>query len=90
MTLPFRAGLADRTAAHTRAAAGLTFPMPLLTPAETHSYNVCAALLAAVRTYKAHKNTGFVLATPQEPPCIYSPIYRDLKQAYSKTESNDW
>lgn len=86
MTLPFRAGLADPTAAHTRAAAGLTFPMPLLTPAETHSYNVCMALLAAVQTYKAHKNTGFVLTIPQEPPC---PIYRDLKQAYSKAESND-
>lgn len=49
MTLPFIAGLADPTAAHTRAAMGLTFPMPLLTPAEICSYSVCAAALAAVQ-----------------------------------------
>lgn len=77
MTLPFRAGLADPTAAHTRATAGLTFPMPLLTPAEICSYSVCAAVPAAGGTYGAHENTGFVLTIPQD--CIYSPIYRDLK-----------
>lgn len=60
MTLPFRARLADPTAAHTRATAGLTFPMPL-TPAEICSYSICTAVLAAVWTYKAHQNMGFVL-----------------------------
>lgn len=65
MTLPFSAALADPTAAHTRAAAGLTFPMPLLTPAESGSYRVCAAV-------RAYKNIGFVLTTPQEPPCMES------------------
>jgi len=72
VTLPFRARLADPTAAHTRAAAGLTFPTPLLTPAELRSSGVCAAALAAVRTYKAHKNIGFVLTTPQDPPLVFT------------------
>lgn len=65
MILPFRARLADPIAAHTRATAGLTFPMPL-TPAEICSYSVCTAVLAAVWTYEAHQNVGFVLThTPR-------------------------
>lgn len=49
----------------------------------------CGAL-AAGQTYKAHKNTGFALTIPPRPPCISSPIYRNLKQACSKAENYDW
>lgn len=54
MTLPFRVGFADPTAAHTRGRAGLTFPMPPLTP-EICRHSSCVTVCAAAGTRRAHR-----------------------------------
>lgn len=74
MTLPFRAGFADPTAAHTRGRVGLTFPMPPLTP-EICRHSSCVTVRAAAGD--AQSSQVLDSHEPQQRPRVHGPVYGD-------------